>query len=548
MQESRCGLPAGAVDPPVTTTLNHANDNGKANEVPQSSLVVPEHVGAQDCNAADRRSTSTEAIPTSLNPIQARVIDLLGSPRFPVKAMPCDPCRKSSSDAFCGVDLIDLHADETECQASADAAAGLAPAPLSAQHPTNSPRSAEDSIGKLSNVSSFVVAEIAAPPEDVAAGIGLPGAVPQKSTNALVTKELDRQDEFNRCSDIAEEGIAIGLLPSSLPTATTCIAVLKKDQTPRRYHVRCRGRWRMRSAPQVCSRVVGTIAAGSIVVAVNVVTQSDNAEVGSQPWVQVMHIEAKTSSGVLLRTRCSEGIFCYRRNQQGHGLYEIGVEPDDEFRTLTGELASSDSEDTSTTWKILGAAEAVSEWFNDSNWNFTQACSAVTRADKEKPAHKTFEKKQREQLLNCARSLCARLGSLASRLAGPCPESSGKDLLTSALAAVALPTEVAKRFQRLRTLVTEAEEDPFGRSGSAGSGRLPSAVFAAASASRMGAMSEAPLQTCGDAAAILDRLQACRKVDSWLQRDIVATVSTIESELETQRKKLKKPSAQSLGF
>mmetsp|Transcript_34624 Transcript_34624/g.112660 ORF Transcript_34624/g.112660 Transcript_34624/m.112660 type:complete len:697 (+) Transcript_34624:178-2268(+) len=171
------------------------------------------------------------------------------------------------------------------------------------------------------------------------------------------------------CTVAAPPPTAARAAPGHGGAAEASAAALGCERGARRYLVRCRGRWRIRAAPHMGSRVLGTIAAGGVAVAVPIegIDASEGCEgedevsvpLAFSPWVRVVHFEARHPAGILLRGKAVDGLYCYRRNKQGHGLYEIGVEETADLRTLLGDVPCSDSDDTSATWKLLGAAEEV---------------------------------------------------------------------------------------------------------------------------------------------------------------------------------------------
>lgn len=386
----------------------------------------------------------------------------------------------------------------------------------------------------------------------------------------------------------------------------------------RRYLVRCRGRWRIRAAPSMVSRILGTVAAGSVVVATAVAAPSpppwgahiaEGADAGGSgdeeeecgrvgwpassssstlsQWVRVLRFEVRSPTGIVLKHQGGEPVFCYRRNKQGHGLYEIGEESAGELRTLTGEVPRglAEYDEPSTTWKILGAAEVMSNMLNPASWSWdlTSACSAVEKPlQKERPPDKVFERRQREQLREGARTARERLLAYArAALVAPpaCDTSPGVDVggvggagvdalligdFSEPLAAsVPLHSGLGSRFARLRMLVQDVED------GTCHSCSPTSALLLAAAASKwpsasggdgtdgvVGADAESgsgsvgvaptsppppqvPLKTCGEAAVVLDRLEALKRVETWLQRELVATCSTLSREIEEHRLKLR---------
>merc|ERR1712003_512289 len=95
--------------------------------------------------------------------------------------------------------------------------------------------------------------------------------------------------------------------------------------------------------------------------------------------------------------------WCYRRNRSGHGLYEIGVEPSNELRTLSGNSPCSDDddEDMTTTQKMLEVVDTLSRYTWDT-WTW-DTCACVENPVKLKSSEKVFERRQREQLQRLAR-------------------------------------------------------------------------------------------------------------------------------------------------
>eukprot|EP00439_Symbiodinium_sp_Y106_P030550 s4806_g3.t1 len=259
----------------------------------------------------------------------------------------------------------------------------------------------------------------------------------------------------------------------------------------KRYSVRCEGRWRVRSAPSLSSKVIGTIAHGTVVLgedcAGEILAQgmSGTAPVPSFQqdmslpssvlqealdsitalWVKVTRFEAQEPMGVSEIKRDSAtggGIYCLRRNAMGYGLYQSSAEPRDgplillpehlglELRLDAQRAASDRMEDVSLTWKLLGAAETVGRFFSSAEDEAgmkedMQAVSASLRRPED-----LFEVKQREQLKKAVAALRVPLSELLAKANG---EGRAADLLAG------LPKDVSRRFSRLRCSLIAATSE-----------------------------------------------------------------------------------------
>lgn len=253
----------------------------------------------------------------------------------------------------------------------------------------------------------------------------------------------------------------------------------------KRFSVRCEGRWRVRSAPSLSSKVIGTISNGTIVIGelaqsefllqsgsvhtsmptrtpVSGISVADGGAIGSL-WVRVHRFETEDPQGVseIRRDAASGGVlYCLRRNALGYGLYELGVEPLDgalitlpehlaaELRFDAQRAASDKTEDVSLTWKILGAAENLGRFFNQMG---TAADEGGVNEDmkvqiRQRP-DEVFEARQRDQLKKAAAALKKATQSIITK-AG----TSEADVLEG------LPKEIARRFGRLRTQLAVSSE------------------------------------------------------------------------------------------
>lgn len=220
----------------------------------------------------------------------------------------------------------------------------------------------------------------------------------------------------------------------------------------RRFLVRCEGRWRVRSSPSLISKVLGTIANGTIVLV------KDQQNVGL--WIRVAQFEVQEKYGIstIKRDLSSDGyMYCLRRNALGYGLYEIGVEPlDGPLVTLPDELTSElqseaqqatadKTEDVSLTWKLLGAAESVTQFVMNLAPSQDPASSEDMRLMMMKRPQDVFEVKQREQLKKAA----CNLKEITKCIIDAMHDSNDDP-------TVALSPEVRGRFIRLRQSLSQA--------------------------------------------------------------------------------------------
>eukprot|EP00930_Biecheleria_cincta_P020678 TRINITY_DN15493_c0_g3_i1.p1 TRINITY_DN15493_c0_g3~~TRINITY_DN15493_c0_g3_i1.p1 ORF type:complete len:500 (+),score=88.73 TRINITY_DN15493_c0_g3_i1:150-1649(+) len=263
------------------------------------------------------------------------------------------------------------------------------------------------------------------------------------------------------------------------PEPSSTVSATPEEPGQKRFTVRCEGRWRVRSAPSLSSKVVGTISSGTIVVGdicptegVNPLTSRPFApeEFDIHPpeiaeamrsitalWVQVTRFEAQEPLGVSeIRHDSASGgrLYCLRRNAMGYGLYQSDVEPMQgplvnlpdnlavELR-LDAQKASSDkSEDVSLTWKLLGAAESFGRLFGSSNDSDEGGINEDIKPIARRRPEDMFEVKQRDQLKKAANSLRTPLEKLLAKAKEE--NADHIDLLNG------LPIEVRRRFARVR--------------------------------------------------------------------------------------------------
>lgn len=261
----------------------------------------------------------------------------------------------------------------------------------------------------------------------------------------------------------------------------------------KRYLVRCEGRWRVRSAPSLNSKVIGTIANGTIVVGedcsgeilteaplelqLSELMQQDSSlspealnkalESLMTLWVKVTRFEAQEPVGVSDIRRDSAtggGIYCLRRNAVGYGLYQEDTEPQKgalihlpqalalELRLDAQRAATEWNEDVSLTWKLLGAAESFGRFFSSTEEaGFSE--DIKTPSSRRKPED-LFELKQRDQLKKAMASLRAPLVELVDKAT-----KAGMDENTPSDLLVALPKDLSRRFARLRGSILGATKN-----------------------------------------------------------------------------------------
>ncbi|CAE8623141.1 unnamed protein product [Polarella glacialis] len=261
------------------------------------------------------------------------------------------------------------------------------------------------------------------------------------------------------------------------------------DSEPGQKHfiVRCEGRWRVRSAPSLSSKVIGTIAHGTKVLGQDhylsgerpadavykpaAIRMPDGSAASpemsreavhsiSSLWVRVLRLEAQEPLGIseIKRDHATGGeLYCLRRNAMGYGLYEADIEPLEgplitlpenlavELRLDAQRAASDKSEDVSLTWKLLGAAESVGRFFSSMAGGDEDegGINEDMKPQARRRPEDVFEVKQREQLKKAAAGLRTPLLKLIHKASSENVAASG-DLL------VGLPKEVGRRFARLR--------------------------------------------------------------------------------------------------
>lgn len=280
------------------------------------------------------------------------------------------------------------------------------------------------------------------------------------------------------------------------PAAT--LAARQEKATPslgpgeKHFVVLCEGRWRVRSAPSLNSKVLGTIANGTVVMAKEAITEGFEGGSGTTSlvastvaalglagaavassisqnnmdkeicnidtlWVQVVRLEAREPNGVseIKKDSASGGIlYCLRRNALGYGLYETGVESLEgpllmlqqhlamELRADAQRATSDKSEDLSLTWKLLGAAESFGKLFSSMSSLVDEGGVSEDIPLDGRQSEDLFEVKQRENLKRAAASLRRIVQKISSKAADALPQ---EDLTAS------LPKDVGRRFAKIRS-------------------------------------------------------------------------------------------------
>lgn len=278
---------------------------------------------------------------------------------------------------------------------------------------------------------------------------------------------------------------------------------IEAESGVKRFVVRCEGRWRVRSAPSLNSKVLGTVASGTVIIAKEATTEgfeggsgslnlvastvaalglaggavasstyhnsADKAtcDIGSL-WVEIVRLEAQEAQGVseIRRDIGSGGIlYCLRRNALGYGLYESGVESQEgplsmlpealamELRADAQRASTDRSEDLSLTWRLLEAAESVSRLFTSMSSMSGRVdeggVSEDIPIDDGRRPEDLFEMKQRENLKKAAASLRKTVQKITSKATA----SMSREDVT-----VGLPKDVARRFAKLRSSLDAAAE------------------------------------------------------------------------------------------
>lgn len=266
--------------------------------------------------------------------------------------------------------------------------------------------------------------------------------------------------------------------------------------------VRCEGRWRVRNFPSLNSKVIGSIASGTIVMAEDVEEDRDEdprqlpainpvtgfvqdpvglsipsedvsgEEVSSHLkslWVLVHSFKPQEAGGVSeMKHDVATGgaMYCLRRNALGYGLYEPGVEPlDGPLVQLPGALAADlradaqqahveKNEDVSLTWKLLGAADVVHRLWSSLGLDSQDAVAGKSMQwGSRRSAAEAFEVKQREQLKKAA----ASLKDVTARLAATADSPNSEEDITAGLSKDAR-TQFAKLRIALHSAVTSKSD------------------------------------------------------------------------------------------
>jgi len=230
--------------------------------------------------------------------------------------------------------------------------------------------------------------------------------------------------------------------------------------------VRCEGRWRVRSAPTLGSKVIGTVSNGTILVAQDPgdephekVLPGADAPTGdymTSLWVKCFRFEAQEAGGVseLKRDAAAGGnLYCLRRNALGYGLYDVDFEPMEgtlvnlteglstELRLDAQKAAADKSEDVSLTWKLLGAADSVGRFFGfgQDDEGFAGVTDELRPAARRRP-EEVFEVRQRETLKKAA----GALNKATKRIIEKAGSADG-DVM-----AALTPKDLVRRFARIR--------------------------------------------------------------------------------------------------
>eukprot|EP00931_Biecheleriopsis_adriatica_P050540 TRINITY_DN29269_c0_g1_i1.p1 TRINITY_DN29269_c0_g1~~TRINITY_DN29269_c0_g1_i1.p1 ORF type:complete len:490 (-),score=110.35 TRINITY_DN29269_c0_g1_i1:79-1548(-) len=317
-------------------------------------------------------------------------------------------------------------------------------------------------------------------------GLGPAPTVPAASAApAVSTSALAEKPPLRKVPKDAEPVIAYpSALEQNVVPQDNSADQLPEAVGQKRYTVRCEGRWRVRSAPSLSSKVIGTIANGTIVVGEDVhgeisgpgamldPSQSSVPEALNEAmrsitalWVRVIRLEAQEPMGVseIKRDSATGGeLYCLRRNAMGYGLYQAGVEPLNgqlitlpenlavELRLDAQRAASDKTEDVSLTWKLLGAAESIGQFFSSSAEDEAGINEDIKPTCRRRPED-MFEVKQREQLKKAAASLRAPVEKLVAKARDEAiPPAGPGDLFGG------MTKEIGRRFARLRSSLSQS--------------------------------------------------------------------------------------------
>lgn len=267
-------------------------------------------------------------------------------------------------------------------------------------------------------------------------------------------------------------------MASDLPT----VAGPSGGGRQRHFTVRCEGRWRVRSAPSLNSKVLGSISNNTVVIGEDELPpgpprtrlrpEGDGmldaaalaaAESLSCLWVRVVRLESKEPGGVseMKRDIASGGaMFCLRRNALGYGLYETGIEslegpllllPEDLASDLRGDAQRANverNEDVSLTWKILDAADSFSRLLRGSpeHDKISGAGTHEFMQPMRKRPEDVFEANKRQQLKKSAGTLAYVTNKLIGAMG---PRLQPEDDHTAILAK-----DVRGRYARIRAALS----------------------------------------------------------------------------------------------
>jgi len=246
------------------------------------------------------------------------------------------------------------------------------------------------------------------------------------------------------------------------PEATSTTA--KPKCAGRRFMVRCRNRWRIRSGPSLHSTHVGSIPNGTVVVAA---LSEANGVVDdtARLWVNIADFEFPEQDSAALKILHGKRgtLWCLRRNKQGQGLYEIGVEPlDGELQSLPLELwaelkasklngQEQPTEEPTITHQVLNTVDSIVQFFSQLAPNRASVGPKAERIDHQpqlpkRMPNQLFEERQRKQVREATETLQRAVKYLIS----------AAGTADARLATATLSADISSRFRRLRRNVLSA--------------------------------------------------------------------------------------------
>lgn len=226
------------------------------------------------------------------------------------------------------------------------------------------------------------------------------------------------------------------------------VSALDEDQGLRRFVVHSKSRWRIRSEPSLSATTLGTLASGTVAVGYFVADDGQRQQATSS-WIFVVRFEAENhylAPEYYGGDPPQRAMYCYRRNGDGYGLYEMGVESIEGRQSLVA-TSSRHTEDPSFTNQLLGVADEIANFLTKFSPFEETMFGATEYLESPKRASDLFAQKEEERLRKAAR----RIGQAATVLM---QRSCTKDLST---ASSGMPVDLRKPLLRLSESLLAAD-------------------------------------------------------------------------------------------